>query len=656
MSLASENARTSAALSEPNLDAVPYPGPRGYVQSGNAATVRAMDADFVTTNTGMLDNVGKYPYTAVSLTTNAYIGAYIRVFSASGAAQERAIIASAADGTMTVSPSWDTNPDNTYTYVIYGIACAITKPRASQLTIEENFPTVDNALGNEPTHPLSGSLLRVLTGAAKGQIVEIISFSSGEKVATISPQLSVVPAAGNSCAIFGEQGWSTIAATKITMTMGTMLSSVNGHYDGLCVEIRRCDSHTVAVGQIRKISTQVGSILTLEKPWDHIPSTPFAYAIFGGWGCEFVNVGEAASALTQISTPSGAIGVRESWGSITPTAYNKNGTLVAERQILNLYGADAVDRAFNGKALTSDHMYSQFYRFNLVAFSYLQGGVRSRLCEAFSAASSAAKKEYTVIEKLEATPTDYATTVGAGSHPSEKVIHLTATYIKPLAGYIVTTTDTEDADSQHVMILSPSTSTFQVRSTSAFDVSPNGGAYSVTIAGIDNSQSLLSETITLNSTTNVATTNTDWLGVNSITTTTAGALKSNGGTLQVWDGTDEYYCTVAPGEGQQRRLVYYVSSQTKILIHRIHFTLSPGVAGGIQTVKVVLYKYHFDSGVQNTILTISLDTLKITDHEETFSFPLLVESSSVFWAEVTEASGGGGPILTGHIELVETGA
>ena len=652
MSLAGENARTSAALSEPNLEAVPYPGLRGYVQSGDAGSVTVMDAAFVAENTGVLDHVGTYPYTAAPAVANLFVGAYIRVFASNGAAQERAILSSTAAGVVNVTPDWDTAPDNTYTYVIHGIVTRITKPLSYALTVGEYFPTVANADTAEPTHPLSGGLMRILTGAAKNQVVEITSFLSSGPTATVTPQLKVIPDVGDTCAIYGEQSWAS-AATASGMTMGTMLTTVDGHYDGLYVEIRQCATRTAAVGQVRKILTQVGTALTLASPWDHVPQGDFAYAIFGGWGCEYVSVGEAASALTQISVASGVVGVRETWNSLTPTSYNKNGVLVAERQIKDLYGSDATDRTYAGKALTSDYMFSKFYRFNLIAFNFLEGGVRTRLCKVFSTASAAAKKEFTEIEQLDKTPSSYETVVATGGHPTDKAVHLTATCVQPQAGLLVTSNASGGDSGIHLMTLVPSTGTFQVRGGEV-DTAGGIGAVTVELEGVNESSLAQAETIALNGATDVATALQDWRGINSCTVTSVGAGTTNQGLIQVWNATDEYYCTVAPAEGQARRLVYYTTAQTKALVRRVNFTLTPGVSGGIQTVKVGLYKYDYNSGVRKTILTVSLDTTAALKHEEAFTHPLLVESSSVFWAEVTEAAGGGSPVLTAHVELTET--
>lgn len=87
-----------------------------------------------------------------------------------------------------------------------------------------------------------------------------------------------------------------------------------------------------------------------------------------------------------------------------------------------------------------------------------------------------------------------------------------------------------------IVTLPPSAATVKISSDSVNDTSAGTGARTVVVAGLDSSYDEISETVTLNGTTEVATTKS-YLRINSITVATTGSGNANAGNIYAGTGT-----------------------------------------------------------------------------------------------------------------------
>lgn len=103
-------------------------------------------------------------------------------------------------------------------------------------------------------------------------------------------------------------------------------------------------------------------------------------------------------------------------------------------------------------------------------------------------------------------------------------------------GAITTTAETIWDDSTVLAFRSTAVSTMKVSSGDANDTSAGSGARTVTVTGVDGNYAVVSEVISMNGQTGVATTNS-YLAINSMSVTTAGAGGVNAGVIYIGTGT-----------------------------------------------------------------------------------------------------------------------
>lgn len=126
-------------------------------------------------------------------------------------------------------------------------------------------------------------------------------------------------------------------------------------------------------------------------------------------------------------------------------------------------------------------------------------------------------------------------------------------------------------------------------SSSANDAAAGTGARTVLVTGLDSSYLTASETVTLNGTTPVATSNT-YLAINSLTVATAGSTFSNVGTIdcRTVSGSVVKRCILAPsglglGKGQSQDFIYTIPANYFGVIKSIAISAPSNVAAASYT-------------------------------------------------------------------------
>ena len=112
----------------------------------------------------------------------------------------------------------------------------------------------------------------------------------------------------------------------------------------------------------------------------------------------------------------------------------------------------------------------------------------------------------------------------------------------------------------------PAAEQLLVASTDADDTAAGNGARTVSIRGLDADYEIITETVTMNGTTNVQTTN-EFLRVLMVRTATAGDTAANEGVITVNDATDTYVLScIQVGENRAAYALYTVPANNTLYI------------------------------------------------------------------------------------------
>jgi hypothetical protein len=202
----------------------------------------------------------------------SFVGKVIEIIGNTGENQAR-LITDITGAVATVSPNWDTIPDNTSIYVVHQFsgACPIQTQTMMKycMIISADSPNIDNYF--------TGACMKILNGHGKNQIFEITEHTGSSHEICVSPRFQTLPLENTLYAIYGEGGL-TVSATADTIVLdGNQSSAVKSKQyieiiDGL------------GTGQIRMIDSISTNTVTITTDWDVIPDTTSRYTIFGGWG------------------------------------------------------------------------------------------------------------------------------------------------------------------------------------------------------------------------------------------------------------------------------------------------------------------------------------------------------------------------------------
>lgn len=136
----------------------------------------------------------------------------------------------------------------------------------------------------------------------------------------------------------------------------------------------------------------------------------------------------------------------------------------------------------------------------------------------------------------------------------------------------------------------------QVSSTSTTDASAGTGARTTYIEGLDTNYREISETVTMNGQTQVATVNS-YLRINRSYITTAGTTAVNNGTIRMGTGTATAgvpgvtYALLASGDGQTLQALYTVPAVQQALLTHVSVTSARNTATGYITWRLMSRGY-----------------------------------------------------------------
>lgn len=207
---------------------------------------------------------------------------------------------------------------------------------------------------------------------------------------------------------------------------------------------------------------------------------------------------------------------------------------------------------------------------------------------------------------------------------------------------------------------SPVTSVNQF-SLSSTSVNDNGapananGAQTITIEGVDTSFAAKSETgIVLDGTTTVTTTGADWYGINTAFVTAVGAnVVSNAGDITIVDDlptATKVYAFIGAGATRSKASLYYVSSTNQLHVRRMSFRAMTNAGAGTPTILIGVYS--FTGGIRTRHEGILIDTTVTSTAKIVYGLPLVIPSSSVFWAQIESVTGELASI-SAHIDAIQ---
>jgi len=161
--------------------------------------------------------------------------------------------------------------------------------------------------------------------------------------------------------------------------------------------------------------------------------------------------------------------------------------------------------------------------------------------------------------------------IAKGNVPSHRTFHLT--------GFNVDVDAAEDIWTQGGDFVPPTTArVHNLVSSSAADDDGSTGANTVTVSGIGSSGNELTELVTMDGTSNVATTNS-YTMINSLTVATSGTGLVNAGLITATAVTDATVtCAIPAGHGRSMQAVYQVPRGTTM--HMDSWAVSAGTING----------------------------------------------------------------------------
>lgn len=169
-----------------------------------------------------------------------------------------------------------------------------------------------------------------------------------------------------------------------------------------------------------------------------------------------------------------------------------------------------------------------------------------------------------------------------------------------------------------------------VNSTNANDTAAGTGARSVTINYLNTSFQLLSETVTMNGTTAVATVATDIAFIESITVTTVGSTGGNVGTIQVWtnnNGTGTVWGSIAATDNQTYWAHHYVPAG--VTCYLLKFAAGATVVAG--QCNVNHSGNPLGANIPQLQIGLTLVHAAANMNEHSFSVPLALPGPDLIW-------------------------
>lgn len=175
-----------------------------------------------------------------------------------------------------------------------------------------------------------------------------------------------------------------------------------------------------------------------------------------------------------------------------------------------------------------------------------------------------------------------------------------------------------------------SADTLDVVSSSANDTSAGTGVRTILITGIDENSELQTETVTMNGTTPVTTTNS-WLGVNRVVSLTAGSGGVAAGTITIDDngGTVGTQATIPAGGNVTQQCIFHTEANSTFLMTFLYFDVLKG--GGSPIAKFTLFSYSRATGLVYEAGRFTVDTSVETSKTIPFQDPLVFGAREIIY-------------------------
>jgi hypothetical protein len=166
-----------------------------------------------------------------------------------------------------------------------------------------------------------------------------------------------------------------------------------------------------------------------------------------------------------------------------------------------------------------------------------------------------------------------------------------------------------------------------ITSSSSNDTSSGTGARTVLIYGINGSYARITETVTMNGTSNVSTANS-YLHIHLMQETSVGSNGSNVGTITATAQTDATVtCSMDAGQGQSSSTIYLVPDGYKGYIMKIRARMSNTTSNS--TAVVALYTQPFGAGYQlKTRLGMNNNGNSFVETDYSNSTPFIIQAKS----------------------------
>ena len=193
---------------------------------------------------------------------------------------------------------------------------------------------------------------------------------------------------------------------------------------------------------------------------------------------------------------------------------------------------------------------------------------------------------------------------------------------------------TEDVISQGGLYTPPTVArVHNIVSSSASDTSAGVGARTITINGLDSNYSDISEIVTLNGTTLVATVNS-YIFINRMTCTTVGTSATNVGNITATAVTDATISAqISAGEGQAQLGVYQVPRGKTMYLS--NFNASARVSGGGAGTAILQLMTRTFGGAWTKRQTIMINLTGNSFVERFYKNPLVLAEKTMVKVQVT---------------------
>lgn len=228
-------------------------------------------------------------------------GLFVEIVSGTGAGQVRKIASNTATA-ITVTKPWNTAPDNTSAYIVFGYTLSTTRLTANLTATSGTNNTIVRTGSGWTVNAFTGASVRIISGTGANQ--EALIVSNTATALTVVSNWSVNPDNTSVFEIvsYGYQGVDNVVAEPTQQaTAGGANTIANGNlaaslswptnlYAGFLVRI----VSGTGAGQVRVIASNTGNTITTTNNWAVNPDATSVFTIINPtarpWPYELSNV------------------------------------------------------------------------------------------------------------------------------------------------------------------------------------------------------------------------------------------------------------------------------------------------------------------------------------------------------------------------------